>query len=107
MRRDTVSAYRRRARDTELKVDQSVAAVQAERDADWQARKAAAQQATTAERDRTPPSRAELVGATLVRDRYGWHRIAKVNRTTVDVYIGPGVTKRLQVDRVLEASSSP
>lgn len=104
MRRDTVSAYRRRTRDTEQKVDESVAAVKAERDADWDVRKRAAQEARAADTAR-PKTREDLIGATLVRDRYGWHRIAKVNTTTVDVYISPGVTKRLQIGRVLEASS--
>ena len=42
-----------------------------------------------------------LAGATAVRDRWGWHTVVRVNRTTVTVKSGWG-TGRVGFDRILE-----
>lgn len=82
-----VQAYRRRAADTERMVDAAVAEVKAARDADWEAQKRAAQLAR--ERDEAnPPDLSSLKPGSMIRTRYGWRQVVKVNAKTVRVATG-------------------
>lgn len=58
-----------------------------------------------AERDRRVLTHEDVVGAVAVRDSYGWHRVAKVNRTTVSVETGYSWTDRIEFARILEVCS--
>lgn len=98
-RRDTVTAYRARARATEAQVDAAVAEVRAEEHEKWEAAKAAAR---AEEASRVRFTAAELAGVTHVRDRFGWHRVVKVNAQTVTVETAHSWTERIRIDRILE-----
>lgn len=81
MKRDTRSAYRARAAATERSIDQAKAAVKAEQEAE-QAKRAA----QYAERTKAVPFTYEdLRAARAIRTAYGWHRVIRVNTTTVTV----------------------
>lgn len=81
MKRDTRSAYRARTAATERSIDEAKAEVKAAEDAE-QAERAAAY----AERTKPVPfTFDELKAARAVRTRYGWHRVIRVNTTTVTV----------------------
>ena len=54
------------------------------------------------ERDRVAFTAADLAGATLVRNEYGWHRVAKVNRKTVAVKTGYSWNDLIPVEKVLQ-----
>lgn len=98
MRRDTRSAYRARARDTEALVTAAVDAVAAERDERWRAAKAAA---VEMEATRHRFTRAELVGATHVRDRFGNLReVVRVNAKTVTVTTPWSWTETIPFEKV-------
>lgn len=56
-----------------------------------------------AERDRVRLTRDDVVGATLVRTVHGWHRVVRVNKTTVSVDSGYSWVDRYEFDRILEA----
>lgn len=55
-----------------------------------------------AEASRVLLTRADLVGATHVRTQYGWHKVARLNPTTVAVETGYSWTDRYPFDKVLE-----
>jgi hypothetical protein len=55
-----------------------------------------------AERDRVRLTRADLVGATWVRDGAGWHRVARLNAKSVSVESGYSWTDRIEFDRILQ-----
>jgi hypothetical protein len=55
-----------------------------------------------AERDRVRLTREDVVGAVLVRTIHGWHRVVRVNKTTVSVATGYSWTDRYEFDKVLE-----
>ena len=79
MKRDTRSAYRARAAATERSIDAAKAELKAAEDAERE-RLAAAY----AERTKPVPfTREELLAARAARTYYGWHRIIRVNTTTV------------------------
>lgn len=59
--------------------------------------------AALADRDRVTLTRADVVGARAVRDRFGWHKVARVNKTTVSVETGYSWTDRIDFGRILEA----
>lgn len=59
--------------------------------------------AEEAEVNRVPFTRVDLVGATHVRTKYGWHKVARLNSTTVSVETGYSWTDRHPFDKVLEA----
>ncbi|GAP53727.1 hypothetical protein AHiyo6_02920 [Arthrobacter sp. Hiyo6] len=81
MKRDTRSAYRARAAATERSIDEAKDAVKAEQAAE-QAKRAAEH----AERTKPVPfTREELHTARAVRTDYGWHRVIRVNTTTITV----------------------
>jgi len=81
------------------------------RDAAIKAKHKAAREAHTlavaAEAARVRLTRDDVVGARHVRDRYGWHRVVRVNVITVTVRsnIGdtPG-TETIRIDRILDVS---
>lgn len=50
---------------------------------------------------------ADLASATLVRDRTGWHKVVRVNATTVTVQTPWSWTERIKRDHILEARTSP
>jgi hypothetical protein len=58
-----------------------------------------------AERDRQVVTREDVLGATAVRDTYGWHRVAKVNAKSVTVKTGYSWTDRIEFRRILEVRS--
>jgi hypothetical protein len=98
MKRDTVSAYRARARATEALVDSSVAAVKAQHAADFASRKAAAS-------ERNAPvafSEDEYRKARAIRTRLGWHKVVRVNAQSVTVETGRSWTDRIARQKVLE-----
>ena len=81
MKRDTRSAYRARAAATERSIDQSLAEAKAARDAE-----AERNAALYAERNKPVPfTHEELKTARAIRTIYGWHRVIRVNATTVTV----------------------
>jgi hypothetical protein len=81
MKRYTRSAYRARAAATERSLDHAVAETKATKDAE-DAQNAAAY----AERTKPVPFTPEqLKAARAVRTMYGWHRVIRVNTTTVTV----------------------
>jgi len=45
---------------------------------------------------------ADFVGAVAVRDRFGWHRVVRVNTTTVAVETGFSWTDRIPFENVLQ-----
>lgn len=81
MKRDTRSAYRARAAATERSIDTAKAEVKAAQEAE-QAKRAA----EYAERTKPVPfTRDELQAARAIRTHYGWHRVIRINTTTVTV----------------------
>lgn len=81
MKRDTRTAYRARAAATERSIDSAIAEAKAAKDAE-DARNAAAYAERTKPVPFTPE---ELKVARAVRTMYGWHRVIRVNTTTVTV----------------------
>lgn len=81
MRRDTRSAYRARAASTERSVDEAMAEAKATKEAEQ-----ASMSAAYAERTKAVPfTREDLEAARAIRTHYGWHRVIRVNKTTVTV----------------------
>ena len=81
MKRDTRSAYRSRVAATERSIDTGIADAKAAKDAE-----AARNAAAYAERNKPVPfSQEQLKAARAVRTMYGWHRVIRVNTTTVTV----------------------
>ena len=81
MKRDTRSAYRSRAAATERSIDAGIAEAKAAKDAE-----AARNAVAYAERNKPVPFTPEqLKAARAVRTMYGWHRVIRVNTTTVTV----------------------
>ena len=54
------------------------------------------------ERDRTVYTAEDMAGAVLVRDQFGWHKVAKVNRKTVAVRTGYSWNDLIPVEKVLQ-----
>lgn len=48
-------------------------------------------------------SLANRAGATYVRDRWGWHEVVRVSRTTVTVRTAHSWDEHIPIDRVIEA----
>lgn len=55
-----------------------------------------------AERERVRLTRADILGATRIRTRYGWHTVVRVNKTTVSCKSGYSWVDRYTFDKVLE-----
>lgn len=76
---------------------------QAMRDAEQAAQdRARRAEAAQAERDRPRLTYADVAGARLVRDRYGWHEVVRVSAKSVTVKTAWSWTERIPLDRVLE-----
>lgn len=58
------------------------------------------------DRDRVRVTAEDLAGALAVRDEYGWHKVAKVNKTTVSVETGYSWTDRIPLEKVLQVHHS-
>lgn len=100
-KRDTRTAYRARAAATERMVDEAVAAVKAERDAERQAAKAA----TALRNTPVPFTDDEWATAQAVRTRLGWHKVVRANAKSVTVETGYSWTDRIARAKVLEVRS--
>jgi hypothetical protein len=101
MKRDTVSAYRSRARATEQMVDQSVAAIKAEGDEKWAASKAAvaAQNASLAFTEE------QYKAARVIRTRLGWYEVVRVSAKSVTVKTPHSWNDRILRSKILEVRS--
>lgn len=55
-----------------------------------------------AEADRKRFTREDFAGATLVKDWAGWHKVARVNQTTVSVETGYSWVDRIPFDKVTQ-----
>jgi len=99
MKRDTRTAFRARAAKVEREISAALAEAKAFEDAAWKAGK---ELALAAEAARVKFTAADLSGAVVVRDRFGWHRVVRVNRATVTVETGYSWTRAVPVAKVLE-----
>ena len=100
MTRDTRSAYRRRAADTERMVDAAVAEVRRERDAEWAASK---QRVKDREASRRQFTRDEIAGAEFVHDGLSWRKVVRVNAKTVSVvnaHVPEWEPERIHFDKI-------
>ena len=102
MKRDTVSAYRSRARATEQLVDESVAAVKAEASAKWAERKAE----SATRNEPVPFTDEQYRAARLVRTLLGWHIVVRVSAKSVTVKTGHSWDDRIQRSKIIEVRSS-
>jgi hypothetical protein len=97
MNRDTRTAYRARAAATERSVDAAIAEVEA-----TEAAEAEARAAENAKRNAPVPFTAEeLAAARVVRTRFGWARLIRVNAKTVTI-AGAFGDDRVHVASILE-----
>lgn len=95
---DTRSAYRARAAATERMVDEAVASVKADQDAQFAAAKATTALANTP----VPFTEEQYRAATAVRTKLGWHRVTKVNAKSVSVENGHSWTDRISRTQIIE-----
>ncbi|GAA1207394.1 hypothetical protein F6W70_13735 [Microbacterium maritypicum] len=77
-----VQAFRRRAAEPERTVDAAVAAVKAERAAEFEASKREHAARETARRRFT---REDVVGAAFIHDGFQWRTVVRVNKANVSV----------------------
>ena len=99
MKRDTVSAYRARAKKTNDEIVATLADIKAEKDRIWREQRVAERKA---ESERVRFTRDDIVGAVLVRMVYGWRKVRKVNAVTVSVDSGYSWADKVPFDKVLE-----
>jgi hypothetical protein len=100
MKKDTRSAYRSRAANTERLVDASVAAVKAERDERFETARA-----DYADRNKPIPFTDEqYAAARVVRTRFGWHEVVRVNAQSVTVKTPYSWTDRILRKKILEVN---
>lgn len=100
MKKDTRSAYRSRAASTERLVDESVAAVKAERDERF-----GAARADYADRHALVPfTDEEYAAAKAIRTRFGWHEVVRVNAQSVTVKTPYSWTDRILRKKILEVN---
>jgi len=95
---DTRTAYRARAAATERMVDEAVASVKAERDAQFAASKSAA----ALKNAPVPFTDDQYQAATAVRTKLGWYRVVKVNAKSVLVETGHSWTDRITRSKIIE-----
>lgn len=98
MKRDTVSAYRARARATESMVDTAVATMKAEAAETWAARRAE----TAAANAPVPFTEEQYRAAVAVRTKLGWHRVVRVNAKSVTVKTAYSWDDRIPRPSILE-----
>ena len=97
-RRSTPRQKRQHAAGIERTVDQAVAAVKAEQDAEREAAKARYD-----ERHKFVPwNTNDLHEARAIRTELGWHKVVRVNKKTVTVETGYSWTDRVAIDKILE-----
>ncbi|WEK60532.1 MAG: hypothetical protein P0Y60_14625 [Candidatus Microbacterium colombiense] len=92
-----VQAYRRRAAETERTVDAAVAAVKAERAAEFEQSKREHAEREAARRVYT---REDIVGAGFVHDGHWWRKVVRVNKTSVSVETGHSWVDRIPFSKV-------
>lgn len=56
---------------------------------------------------KAPCDLASLKPGDLVRDRWGWHKVVRVNGKSVSVETGYSWTERIALDRIIETRSAP
>lgn len=100
MKRDTVSAYRARNKAMDDHVTAAAAAVEAQRTAEF---KAAVAETHAKEAARVRLTRDDIIGATHVRTVHAWHKVARVNKTTVSVETGYSWVDRIPFEKILDA----
>ncbi|WP_454199548.1 hypothetical protein [Nocardia sp. Marseille-Q1738] len=76
--------------------------IEANKRAQYWEREARGYERRIAERDRVRLTRADVVGAAFIRTRYGWHKVVRVNKTTVSCESGYSWTDKYTFDKVLE-----
>lgn len=99
MKRDTVSAYRARAKKTHDEIDAELARQKSERDARYKAARAAEKQA---ESERQRLTREDILGSRAIRTDTGWRVVVKVNTKTVSVRSGYSWNDLIPIEKVLE-----
>lgn len=77
----------------------TVAAAKAAREQEAAARR---QEARAAEAARPKLTKADVDGATHVRDRWGWHQVVRVNRASVTVRTVHSWDEKIPMEKVLE-----
>lgn len=87
--------YARYARESQVFADYDAA----KRDVEALEARVAAEAAESA---RVRFTTSDLAGATHVRDRFGWHKVVRVNAKSVTVETGYSWTDRIALDAVLE-----
>lgn len=98
MTRDTRAAFRRREATAERWVDEGVAAVRAEREARYREAK---EKAAEFEASRPRFTRDDLLNAVVVKDKFGWQKVIRVNSKTITLEgeFGP---RKVLFERVYE-----
>ena len=99
MKRDTVSAFRARAKKTNDEIDATLAARKTESDRQWREARAAERKA---EAERVRLTRDDIVVARFVRTALGWWKVRAVNKVTVSVDSGYSWADKIPFDKVLE-----
>jgi hypothetical protein len=99
MKRDTVKAFRARAKATEDEIARTLADQKSETDRAWREARAAERQA---EAERVKLTREDVLGAVAVRTQFGWKRVRRVNAVTVSVDSGYSWADKVPFDKVLE-----
>lgn len=102
-RRSTPRQKRQHAAGIERTVDQAMAAVKAEKEAERTANIAAYRERTKP----VPYTPEELKAAGLIRTELGWHKVVKVNAKSVTVETGYSWTDRIALAKVLEVRALP
>jgi hypothetical protein len=99
VKRDTVSAFRARAKKTNDEIAATLADVNAESRRRWREERASER---LAELERVPLTRDDIVGAKVVRTAIGWQKVRTVNKVTVSVESGYSWADKIPFDKVLE-----
>lgn len=97
MTHDTRTAYRARAAATERSIDAALAEVKAAEDEEREAASAA----YAAKHAPVPFTADDLAAARLIRTRYGWWRILRINRLSVTI-AGDFGDHRIPTKQILE-----
>lgn len=103
---NTLSTRRANHRRGIAKVESEMAAFRAdqaaERASEHEAEKAARREAREAEKARPKLTTADVKGARIVRDQFGWHEVVRVSAKSVTVKTAYSWTDRISLDKILE-----